>query len=81
MIHNQFGLKIKDFWSANAKEYLNQIKFLYFQKEEIIHEPACTNTLQQNGVVERKNGHLLATAKPCYFNKMFQNLIGERLYL
>lgn len=30
----------------------------FFQKQAIVHESACVDTLQQNGIVERKNRHL-----------------------
>ena len=33
----------------------------------MIHQSSCTNTPQQNGVAERKNRHLLDTARSILF--------------
>ena len=41
---------IKRFLSDNAKDYFNQNLSVFFQKEGIIHESSCVNTLQQNGI-------------------------------
>ncbi|PKU79659.1 Retrovirus-related Pol polyprotein from transposon TNT 1-94 [Dendrobium catenatum] len=68
MIQNQFGVKIRRFRSDNAKDYFNQTLFSYFQNEGIIHESSCVHTPQQNGVAERKNGHLLATTRAFLFH-------------
>ncbi|RVX06582.1 Retrovirus-related Pol polyprotein from transposon TNT 1-94 [Vitis vinifera] len=56
-------------WSDNAKDYFNQILTPYFQREGIIHESSCVNTPQQNGVAERKNGHLLNSTRSFMFQK------------
>ena len=69
MIQNQFGVKIKRFRSDNARDYFNQILSPYFQKEGIIHESSCVNTPQQNRVVERENGHLLAITRAFLFHQ------------
>lgn len=68
MVQNQFGVKIKNFRLDNARDYFNQILSTYFQKEGIIHESSCVNTPQQNGVAERKNGHLLNTTRVLLFH-------------
>ncbi|KAI3465187.1 hypothetical protein Pfo_021850 [Paulownia fortunei] len=54
MVQNQFGVKIKQFRSDNAREYFNQVLTPYFEKEGIIHESSCVSTPQQNGIPERK---------------------------
>ena len=69
MIKNQFGVKIKRFRSDNAKDYFNQTLMSFFQKEGIIHESSCVNTPQQNGVAERKNGHLLEKTRALLFQR------------
>jgi len=38
----------------------------FCQKEGIIHESSCVKTPQQNGVAERKNGHLLVRSNSSY---------------
>ncbi|RVW92470.1 Retrovirus-related Pol polyprotein from transposon TNT 1-94 [Vitis vinifera] len=65
LIPNITGAK----WSDNAKDYFNQVLTPYFQREEIIHESSCVNTPQQNGVAERKNGHLLDSTRSFLFQK------------
>jgi hypothetical protein len=45
--------------SDNAKEYTSSSFASYLSKKGIIHQTSCAHTLQQNGVVERKNCHLL----------------------
>ena len=42
-------------------DLFNQILSPYFQSQGILHDSSCVNTSQQNGVAERKNGHLLNT--------------------
>ena len=59
MIKNQFGVNIKRIRSDNARDYFNLVLKSFCQKEEIIHESSCVNTPQQNGMAERKNGHLV----------------------
>lgn len=39
----------------------------YFTSQGIIHDSSCVNTPQQNGVAERKNGHLLNTTRALLF--------------
>ena len=67
MVQNQFGVKIKSFRTDNARDYFNQILSPYFQSQGIIHESSCVNTPQQNGMAERKNGHLLNTTRALLF--------------
>jgi hypothetical protein len=69
MVKNQFGVNIKRFRSDNARDYFNQVLTPYFQKEGIVHESSCVNTPQQNGVAERKNGHLLESTRAFMFQK------------
>ena len=69
MIQSQFGVKVKRVRSDNAKDYFNQILTPYFEQEGIIHQSSCVNTPQQNGVAERKNGHLLATTRALLFQQ------------
>lgn len=64
--------------SDNARDYFNQTLSPYLEKEGIIHESSCVNTPQQNGVAERKNGHLLATTRALLFHKKVpKNYWGE----
>ena len=39
----------------------------YMIKNSILHQTSCVNTHSQNGVAERKNIHLLKTARALLF--------------
>lgn len=63
MIQTQFSAKIHRLRSDNGGEYVNHHFHAYFQHHGIIHETSCPQTPQQNGVAERKNRHILETAR------------------
>lgn len=78
MVKTQFGVSIKRVRSDNAKDYFNHEFNSFFQKESIIHESSCVKTPQQNGVAERKNGHLLDQTRAMLFqNKVPKKFWGE----
>ena len=60
---NQFGVPLKILRSDNAKEYLSHKFTTYLQSHGISHQSSCPYTPQQNGIAERKNRHLLDTAR------------------
>ncbi|RDX88508.1 hypothetical protein CR513_29887, partial [Mucuna pruriens] len=63
LVKNQFGKSIKRLWLDNGTEFVN-LEFSKFLKDNgVIHELTCVNTPQQNGVVERKNHHLLEVSR------------------
>lgn len=68
MIKTQFGVRIKQFRSDNARDFFNLSLSDFFQQKGIIHESCCPYTPQQNGVAERKNGHLLAVIQALLFH-------------
>ena len=67
MVQNQFGKGIKFFRSDNGGEFVNQVLREFFVNKGIIHETTCVGTPQQNGVAERKNRHILETARSLLF--------------
>ena len=69
MIKNQFGVNIKRLRSDNGKEYFNHVLTSFCQKEGIVHESSCVKTPQQNGIAERKNGHLLDQTRALLFHQ------------
>ena len=62
MIKTQFTQKIRILRSDNAKEYTSSFFVSYLFDKDIIHQTSYAHTPQQNGVVERKNHHLLNVA-------------------
>ena len=67
MIQIQFNAKLQVMELDNGGEYLNQTLGNYFLENGIIHQTSCASTLQQNGVAERKNRHLLEVARALMF--------------
>jgi len=61
-IKNQFGQVIKILRSDNAKEYFSSTFSNVLSSHGILHQFTCPHTPQQNGIVERKNRHLVETA-------------------
>uniref|UniRef100_A0A2N9I8R7 Integrase catalytic domain-containing protein n=1 Tax=Fagus sylvatica TaxID=28930 RepID=A0A2N9I8R7_FAGSY len=63
MVQTQFSAKIQILRSDNGGEYVNQPFQAYFQSHGLFHETSCSQTPQQNGIAERKNRHILETAR------------------
>ncbi|RDX91039.1 hypothetical protein CR513_27041, partial [Mucuna pruriens] len=61
-VKNQFG-KIIKILSDNAKEYFSFELNSYLSLKGILHQSTCPHTPQQNGIAERKNRHLVETAR------------------
>ena len=76
MVKNQFGVSIKRIRSDNAKDYFIHGLISFCQKEGIIHELSCVKTPQQNGIAERKNGHLLDQTRAI----LFQNHVPKKYW-
>ncbi|KAG5516925.1 hypothetical protein RHGRI_037606 [Rhododendron griersonianum] len=64
-VHNQFNAHIKIFRSDNGSEFLSLQSF--FITKGIEFQTSCVSTPQQNGVVERKHGHILRVARALLF--------------
>nr|KYP45441.1 Retrovirus-related Pol polyprotein from transposon TNT 1-94 [Cajanus cajan] len=62
-IASQFGQSIKILRTDNAKEYLSSKFQSFLSSQGILHQTSCAHTPQQNGVAERKNRHLVETAR------------------
>lgn len=61
-VSNHFSMSIKTFRSDNGGEFLNKLMSAFFALFGIKHETSCPHTPEQNGVAERKHGHILETA-------------------
>ena len=62
-IPNQFNTSIRILRSDNALEYLSVPFSFFLSSYGILHRSSCAYTPQENGVVERKNCHLVETTR------------------
>ena len=67
MIQTQFQAKIQILRTDNGREFFNTSLSQFLSHHGIIHQSSCVYTLQQNGVSERKNRHLLEVARSLMF--------------
>ena len=61
MTQTQFSAKLRVFSFDNGTEYMNRQFQKYFHQHGLIHQTSCPHIPKQNGVVERKNRHILET--------------------
>ena len=62
-IRTQFNTSIRILRSDNAKEYFSMSFSSFISSHGILHQSSCAYAPQQNGVAERKNRHLVETAR------------------
>ena len=62
-IQTQFNISIRVLRSDNAREYFSAPFISFMSQHGILHQSSYAHTPQQNGVVERKNRHLVETAR------------------
>ena len=65
-IQTQFHVSVQTLQSDNAKEYLSKPFQSFMLQHGILHQTSCY-TPSLNGVTERKNKHLLETARALLF--------------
>ncbi|CAN6709377.1 unnamed protein product [Malus baccata var. baccata] len=63
MVATQYSSVIKVLRSDNGGEYIGSELSGFLRDQGILHETTCPHTPQQNGVAERKNRHILETAR------------------
>jgi hypothetical protein len=63
MICTQFDAKVKILRTDNGTEYMEGGFRAYLDSHGILHQTSCVYTGEQNGVVERKNRHLLEVTR------------------
>ena len=49
--------------SDNARKYFSAPFISFMSQHGILHQSSCAHTPQQNGIAERKNRHLIETAR------------------
>lgn len=67
MVTNLFNAQIKILRSDNETEYVDGVFRAYLEEHDILYQTSCVGTPQQNGIAERKNGHLLEGARSLLF--------------
>ena len=67
-IRIQFNTSIHILRSDNAKEYFSTPLFFFMSSYEILHQSSCAYTPQHNGLAERKNRHLVETARTLFLH-------------
>ena len=76
--HQMIQTQICILKTNNGKEYFSQIWGRYLKKNNIVHQMSYIGTLQQNGVLKRKNRHLLEVAQALMFKMRFLTIFGEK---
>ena len=66
-IQKQFHVFLQTLRSDNAKEYLSELFQSFMLQHGILHQTSCVDTASQNGIAEKKNIHLLKTARALLF--------------
>jgi len=62
-VKNQYNAHVQIIRIDNGAEYVNKEFWSFLSKKGILHQTSCPGTPPQNGVVERKNRHLLEVAR------------------
>ena len=62
-IQTQFNISICVLRNDNVKEYFSAPFTSFMSQHGILYQSSCAHTPQQNGVDERKNRHLVETAR------------------
>jgi len=63
----QFDATVRIVRTDNGMEFQDSSALLFYAKKGILHQKSCVDTPQQNGIVERKQQHLLEVARALMF--------------
>lgn len=77
MIQNQFKTNIQILKTNNAIDFLNSNLGSYLKSRSIFQQNSCIDTPQQNGVVERKNRHILEVTRSLLFQTVPKKIWGK----
>ncbi|CAL1372799.1 unnamed protein product [Linum trigynum] len=67
MVATQYNKRVKRIQADNGLEFKTAELREFYEKSGIILQTSCTDTPQQNGVVERKHRHILEVARALRF--------------
>ncbi|XP_019242160.1 PREDICTED: uncharacterized protein LOC109222244, partial [Nicotiana attenuata] len=67
IVNNDCPSKVKVVRTDNGTEFFNRHMNELFDAYVIVHQSSCVYFPQQNGIVERKHGHILDTARALKF--------------
>ena len=81
IFQNQFGATAKKFRLDNAPDYFNSRVSSFFESICIVHESSCPYTPEQNGVAERKIGHLMDVIRSLIFTAHAPNFLWSEAVL
>lgn len=76
MIQLNSKQKVTFFNSIMKQSILMSVWNNFLKEKSILHQSTCRDTLQQNGIAERKSKHLLEVAIATMFSLTFQNISG-----
>ncbi|RVW40927.1 Retrovirus-related Pol polyprotein from transposon TNT 1-94 [Vitis vinifera] len=76
-IQTQFNISIRVLRSDNAREYFSAQFTSFMSHHGILHQSSCAHTPQQNGVAERKNRHLVETARTLLLHSHSFSFLGD----
>jgi transposase InsO family protein len=68
MVENQFGSKIKIFQCDGGGEFELKDFLSHLETNGIVRHVSCPGTPEQNGVAERKHGHIVETGLTMLFH-------------
>ena len=75
-IHTKFHVYVQNLRSDNAKEYVSEQFQSFMLQHGILHQTSYVDTPAHNGVVERKNRHLLETVRALLFHMHVPSIFG-----
>lgn len=67
LVQAHFNTQIQVFRTYNGTEFFNKIVGNVFIENGIVHQSSCGNSPKQNGILERKNRHLIEVARALLF--------------
>ena len=80
MVQTKFRSLVRQVRSDNGREFFSNQTQDFFRSNGMEHQTSCVDTPQQNGVVERKQRHLLEVARALRFQAHLPLLFGVSVF-